>query len=284
MILKANGKGFCGGHVARWGPDENPYPDFGDTFEDLYKGTADLFLWPTLYLWEFPKPTISADPRLLHGRRHLPGPADRLLRRIGGRVLPDAAGAEPRRARRAHHDRAVAADELASHHGLACCLAPTLSAQEALEWGLLNKVVPRDQLEETVEEMARKIGQIPLTTSMAVKNSVKRAYELMGMRVHLQVSHILTNMVGAAIRRSGAAQKTHRVRLEAKGFHRGRRDFPRRADVKAPDFFGVSGTFASARAGKVTGRRRDAPRRSRRSSCWRCFRPRRDSCGPSPWR
>ena len=32
---------------------------FGDTFEDLYKGTADLFLWPTLYLWEFPKPTIS---------------------------------------------------------------------------------------------------------------------------------------------------------------------------------------------------------------------------------
>ncbi len=59
VILKANGKGFCGGHVARWGPDENPYPDFGDTFEDLYKGTADLFLWPTLYLWEFPKPTIS---------------------------------------------------------------------------------------------------------------------------------------------------------------------------------------------------------------------------------
>jgi len=59
VILKANGKGFCGGHVARWGPDENPYPDFGNSFEDLYKGTADLFLWPTLYLWEFPKPTIS---------------------------------------------------------------------------------------------------------------------------------------------------------------------------------------------------------------------------------
>ena len=49
--------------MARWGPDENPYPDFGNTFEDLYKGTADLFLWPTLYLWEFPKPTISA----IHG-------------------------------------------------------------------------------------------------------------------------------------------------------------------------------------------------------------------------
>jgi enoyl-CoA hydratase len=31
-----------------------------------------------------------------------------------------------------------------------------------------------------------------------VKNNVKRAWELMGMRVHLQVSHILTNLVGAA--------------------------------------------------------------------------------------
>src|SRR5262249_2436666 len=47
VILKANGKGFCGGHVARWGPDENPYPDFGNTFEELYKGTADPFPWPT---------------------------------------------------------------------------------------------------------------------------------------------------------------------------------------------------------------------------------------------
>jgi len=24
VVIKANGKGFCGGHVARWGPDENP--------------------------------------------------------------------------------------------------------------------------------------------------------------------------------------------------------------------------------------------------------------------
>jgi enoyl-CoA hydratase len=77
-------------------------------------------------------------------------------------------------------------------------LAPTLSAEEALEWGLLNKVVPRDDLESTVEDMAQKLAQIPMTTLMAVKSNVKRAYELMGMRVHLQVSHILTNMVGAA--------------------------------------------------------------------------------------
>ena len=128
VILKANGKGFCGGHVARWGPDENPYPDFGDTFEDLYKGTADLFLWPTLYLWEFPKPTISQIHGYCMGGGIYLGSAHRLLRRIRGRVLPDAAGPEPRRAGRAHDDRAVAADELASHHGLVPAGANALRA------------------------------------------------------------------------------------------------------------------------------------------------------------
>jgi enoyl-CoA hydratase/carnithine racemase len=197
VILKANGKGFCGGHVARWGPDENPYPDFGDTFEDLYKGTADLFLWPTLYLWEFPKPTISqihgycmgggiylgllTDFSVASEDAYFQMPLAQSLGEPGGHTM-----IEPWLLMNWHRTM----DWL--------LLAPTLSAQEALDWGLLSKVVPRDDLEETVEEMARKIGQIPLTTSMAVKNNVKRAYELMGMRVHLQVSHILTNMVGAA--------------------------------------------------------------------------------------
>src|ERR1700743_257566 len=197
VIIKANGKGFCGGHVARWGPDENPYPHFWGTFEDLYKGTADLFLWPTLYLWEFPKPTISQ----IHGYcmgggiylglftdfcvasedAYFQMPLAQSLGEPGGHTM-----IEPWLLMNWHRTM----DWL--------LLAPTLSAAEALEWGLLNKVVPLDDLESTVEEMARKIAQIPLTTSMAVKNSVKRAYELMGMRVHLQVSHILTNMVGAA--------------------------------------------------------------------------------------
>lgn len=197
VILKANGKGFCGGHVARWGPDENPYPDFGDTFEDLYKGTADLFLWPTLYLWEFPKPTISqvhgycvgggiylgllTDFCVASEDAYFQMPLAQSLGEPGGHTM-----IEPWLMMNWHRTM----DWL--------LLAPTLSAKEALEWGLLNKVVPRNELEDTVEEMARKISQIPLTTLMAVKSNVKRAWELMGMRVHLQMSHVMTNMVGAA--------------------------------------------------------------------------------------
>ena len=144
-------------------------------------------------------------------------------------------------------------------------LAPTLSAQEALDWGLLNKVVPRDDLEDTVEEMARKIGQIPLTTLMAVKNNVKRAWELMGMRVHLQVSHILTNMVGAA-----SDVQARRAELIQSG-------------LKPRDFVDEARKAPSARR-EACGPPRGGPRRSRTPSCWRCCRPHPDTFGPSPWR
>ena len=96
VILKANGKGFCGGHVARWGPDENPYPDFGDTFEDLYKGTADLFSVADVVSVGVSEADDLADSRLLHGWWDLSGPADRLLRGIAGCIFSDAARPEPR--------------------------------------------------------------------------------------------------------------------------------------------------------------------------------------------
>ena len=71
--------------------------------------------------------------------------------------------------------------------------------------------------------MARKIAQIPLTTLMAVKNNVKRAWELMGMRVHLQVSHILTNMVGAASDVQARRTELMQSGYEATGIRRPRR-------------------------------------------------------------
>ena len=67
-------------------------------------------------------------------------------------------------------------------------LAPTIDAAQALDWGMVNRVVPRAELEDTVEEIARTIAQMPLTTIMATKAGLKRAWEMMGMRVHLQQS------------------------------------------------------------------------------------------------
>lgn len=187
LIVKGNGKGFCAGH-AIVPPEEMPkvYPTTGPTPERTWKKhNYDLFLWPPLRLWEFSKATIAQ----IHG--YCVG---------GGTVYGYLC------------DLSVASDDayfqmpLPQGFGLPGAqtimepwvtmnfhkayeylyLAPTLSAQEAVEWGFINKVVPRGDLESTVEEMAANIAKMPLTTILTVKQSVKRAWEAMGMRLHLQ--------------------------------------------------------------------------------------------------
>jgi enoyl-CoA hydratase len=69
--------------------------------------------------------------------------------------------------------------------------AEVVSANKALEYGLVNEVVPRGELNDRVESIARHIAQAPLTTLMMTKANIKRAWELMGMRVHWQTSNDL---------------------------------------------------------------------------------------------
>ncbi len=179
VIVKANGRGFCSGH-ALGGPAA--FPEFVKAAEagHPWKGQADLFLWPVLHLWEFQKPTLSA----VHGYA------------IGGgtyfALLPDIVVAS---------EDAYFQMPLVQGLGFPggetmmepwlfmnfhrtyeyLYLAQTISAPEARELGMVNRVVPRDELDETVERMAREIAQAPLSTLMATKSLVKRAWEMMGL-------------------------------------------------------------------------------------------------------
>ena len=187
VIIKANGSGFSSGHAM--GEGEN-YPEFTEALARTglnHKASADLFLWPVLYLWEFSKPTIAQ----VHGYAVGAGSYWALIPDITvcsedayfQMPLPQALGfptgetmIEPwifMNAKRA-------AEYLFQ--------SKTISAQQALEWGAVNQVVPRDKLEETVEEIARNIARAPLTTLMLSKTLIKRAWELMGMRSHMQMS------------------------------------------------------------------------------------------------
>jgi enoyl-CoA hydratase len=71
----------------------------------------------------------------------------------------------------------------------------TLSAREALEAGLINRVVPRAELESTTEELAARIAGAPGSTLVAAKTAIRRAWELMGMRMHQQISNDLVAVV-----------------------------------------------------------------------------------------
>ena len=169
-----------------------------------------------------PEADDLADPRLLHGWWHLSWPADRLLRGIRGRLFSDAVGAEPRRARRPHHDRAVAADELASHHGLAvvgadavCAGSPRLGATQQggaargsrgcrRGDGTQDRPDPVDHVDGGEEQREAGLG----IDGNASAPSGQPHLDQHGRR---------------GFRRSGTTGRTHAIRFEAEGFRRPRR-------------------------------------------------------------
>jgi enoyl-CoA hydratase len=197
LVMKANGRGFSSGHAVMDGP--RGFPEFVEASDNghPWKGQADLFLWPVLHLWEFEKPTISA----VHGYA------------LGGgsyfALLPDIVIAA---------DDAYFQMPLVQGLGLPggetmmepwlfmnyhrayeyLYTAQTVDANEALRMGMVNRVVPRDALDDTVTVLAHQIAEAPLSTLMATKAMVKQAWEQMGVRVHWQNSMRMMQLVARA--------------------------------------------------------------------------------------
>jgi enoyl-CoA hydratase len=191
LILKANGKGFCSGHAI--GNNAVDYPEFVEGFKATgtpWKPQTDLFVKPVLNLWEFSKPTIAqVHGYCVGGGTHYGLTTDIVIASedayfsyppLQGFGMPSGeCSIEPwvfMNWRRAAYY---------------LYLSEVIDAQKALTVGLVNEVVPRDQLDARVEAIARHISQAPLTTLMATKANLKRAWELMGMRVHWQSSNDL---------------------------------------------------------------------------------------------
>ncbi len=191
LVLKANGKGFCSGHAI--GNNSGDYPTFVEAAAHMgtpWKGQTDLFVKPVLNLWEFSKPTIAqVHGYCVGGGTHYGLITDIVIAAedayfqyppLQGFGMPSGeCSIEPwvfMNWRRAAYY---------------LYLAEVIDAQKALTVGLVNEVVPRAELDARVEAIARHIAQAPLTTLMATKANLKRAWELMGMRVHWQSSNDL---------------------------------------------------------------------------------------------
>jgi enoyl-CoA hydratase len=191
LVLKANGNGFCSGHAI--GDNAKDYPTFAEGAARIgtpWKGQTDLFVKPVMNLWEFSKPTIAqVHGYCVGGGTHYGLTTDLVIASedayfqypvLQGFGMPSGeCSIEPwvfMNWRRAAYY---------------LYLAEVIDAQKALSIGLVNEVVPRAQLDERVDQIARHIAQAPLTTLMATKANIKRAWELMGMRVHWQSSNDL---------------------------------------------------------------------------------------------
>jgi enoyl-CoA hydratase len=79
--------------------------------------------------------------------------------------------------------------------------ADTIDAAEAWRLGLVNKVVPRDELVTATREMADKIALVPPVTAERVKDSINRTFEFMGKshswHYHFMAHHFTHNTATA---------------------------------------------------------------------------------------
>ena len=198
LILKANGKGFCSGHAI--GNNATDYPAMVEGHKNMgtpWKPQTDLFLKPTLNLWEFSKPTIAQ----VHGYCVGGGTYFALLNDVV--VASEDAYFQMPLAQGLGFPGGETMIEpwvmMNFHQAYEYLyLSQTLDAAEAHRLGMVNRVVPRDALDDTVEVIAQQIAQAPLSVLMGIKAGVKRAWETMGMRVHLQSGLQVMEAVGRA--------------------------------------------------------------------------------------
>jgi enoyl-CoA hydratase/carnithine racemase len=74
----------------------------------------------------------------------------------------------------------------------------SISAQRALELGLVNKVVPAAQLEQEALRVARRIALVPPLALELTKRTIKKTYEIMGIRDALDWHRIADTFLLAA--------------------------------------------------------------------------------------
>ncbi|MGO8870293.1 MAG: enoyl-CoA hydratase-related protein [Acidimicrobiales bacterium] len=199
VVLKANGPGFSAGHVVAGTPGTE-MREINESTARLgspWKGQWDIYGTPVLKLWDFPKVTIAQ----VHGYCLGGGTVWGLLTDMSvasedayfqfpvlqGMAMPCMeTGIEP---------WLFMNWKRASEY---MYTGQELSAHEAKEMGLINRVVPLERLDDEVTELAFHVAQAPLTTLMAAKANIRRAWDLMGLRTHLQASNDLLTMATAA--------------------------------------------------------------------------------------
>ena len=72
-----------------------------------------------------------------------------------------------------------------------------IDAAEAHRLGLVNRVVPGDELEAAVTELVRRIAPTPLQTLRLTKLALTRAYEAMGLRAAVNANLDLSAILNA---------------------------------------------------------------------------------------
>jgi enoyl-CoA hydratase len=83
--------------------------------------------------------------------------------------------------------------------------ARRVSAEQALEWGMVNRVVPRDQLDAETLSLATEIAEASRLGLALTKKAINHAEDLMGLRSGMDTAFALHQLGHSHVGETGAA-------------------------------------------------------------------------------
>jgi enoyl-CoA hydratase len=197
VVLAAAGRHFCAGHdlkelVADDG--SNPWIAMRETPEGKLHHEQVMYVERCLRIRDFRKPTVAAvQGKCIAAGLMLACMCDLIV------AADDASFSNPvLRMTGAAVEILVEPWELGIRKAKEFLLcAETLSADEACALGMVNRVVPRDDLAAEVAAVAGRIALVPPVTAQVVKRSLNKTAELMGQKdswdYHFMAHHWMHN-------------------------------------------------------------------------------------------
>ena len=201
VILAADGKHFSSGHDLKElvGPDADPeLRERRSTAEGKFRHERNVYFDKCVRIYEFPKPTIAAvQGKCIAAGVMLAAMCDLIV------ASDDASFQNPvARMSGMGVELLVEPWELGIRKAKEFLLTgDTIDANEAWRLGMVNRVVPRDQLAAVAREMADKIALVPPVTAERIKDSINQTFEFMGKRnswnFHFMAHHFTHNTATA---------------------------------------------------------------------------------------
>lgn len=182
VILAADGKHFSSGHdlAELVGPDADPAVQAERaTAEGKFAHERRVYFDRCVRIYEFPKPTIAAvQGRCIAAGVMLAAMCDLIV------ASDDATFQNPvARMSGAGVELLVEPWELGIRKAKEFLLTgDEIDAREAWRLGMVNQVVPRDELTAAARTMADKVARVPPITAQRIKDSINETFELMGKR------------------------------------------------------------------------------------------------------
>jgi enoyl-CoA hydratase len=192
IVLAADGKHFSSGHDLRDATDICHLPTVGTQAhfdapgaEGYMAREAEMYVGLCWRWRNIPKPTIaSVQGKVIAGGLMLVWPMDLIV------CSEDATFSDPVVAFGVNgHEYFVHPYEVGARMAKQMLFTgEALSAQDAYRLGMVNELVPRDELEERTLELARKVAAQPLMGLKLAKMSVNQALDNMGMWSTIQAA------------------------------------------------------------------------------------------------